>query len=194
MKLCSEVDSFKRETTLTVEREVTPTQNHHYHWRLSSPIFSRKWTILGSFKMLNWCIYLLKPFKRKTCLQNLTLHKKSFSKFCKLSVTELKMFTLSRWIWKGWISVKYVCKLYTMLLLVLYAHICLHISLFVCAYILNISIGSTLHRGLAEIIRVQIMLRTDFLRNGKHWNWAVCYGRKESIRCKISSRAYIWTR
>jgi len=66
----------KGETTLTVEREVTPTQNHHYHWRLSSPIFSRKWT---SFIMLNWCIYLLKPFKRKTCLQYLTLHKMSFS-------------------------------------------------------------------------------------------------------------------
>ena len=66
----------------------------------------------------------------------------------------------------------------------------IHISLFVCAYILNISIGSTLHRGLVEIIRVQIMLRTDFVRNGQHWNWAVCYGRDKSIRCKNSSRAY----
>ena len=55
------IDSFKKEITLTVEREVTPTQNHHYHWRSRSPIFSRKLTILGSFIMLNWCIYLLKP-------------------------------------------------------------------------------------------------------------------------------------
>ena len=69
----------------------------------------------------------------------------------------------------------------------------IHISLFVCAYILNISVGSTLHRGLVEIIRVQIMLRTDFERNGHHWNWAVCYGREESIRCKNSSRAYLKT-
>ena len=28
-KLCLEIDSFERETTLTVEWEVTQTQNHH---------------------------------------------------------------------------------------------------------------------------------------------------------------------
>ena len=58
-KLCFEVDSFKRETTLTVEWEVTPTQNHNYYLRLRSPIFSTKWTFLCSFIMLNWCTYLL---------------------------------------------------------------------------------------------------------------------------------------
>jgi len=36
-------------------------------------------------------------------------------------------------------------------------------------------------------------MRTDFVRNGHHWNWADCYGREESIRCKNSSRAYIRT-
>ena len=96
------------------------------------------------------------------------------------------MFTLSRWIWKGWISVKNVCVNF----MPCYCWFCMHtfalihISLFVCACILNISIGSTLHRVLAEIIRVQIMLRTDFVWNGQQWNWAVCYGREESIRCK----------
>ena len=67
-KLCSEVDSLTRETTLTVEWEVTPTQNNNYFWRLRWPIFSRKWTIFGSFIMLNLCIYLLKRLKRRTNL------------------------------------------------------------------------------------------------------------------------------
>jgi len=126
-KLCSEVESLKRETTLTVEREVTPTQNHHYHWRLRLPIFSRKWTILGSFIMLNLCIYLLKPFKRKTCSQNLTLHKMSWGCLCIVTV-DLKRMNQCE---------KRVCKLYTKLLLVLYAHICFntHFPFCVCIYL-----------------------------------------------------------
>jgi len=70
------------------------------------------------------------------------------------------MFTLSRWIWKGWISVKNVCVnfipcycwfcgVYCLCLCLKYMHTQKEKCVLkqICAYILNISIGSTLHGG-----------------------------------------------
>jgi len=158
--------------------EITPTQNHNYHWRSKSPIFSRKWTILGSFIMLNWCIYLLKPFKRKTCLQNLTLHKMTYcivswlypSCWCLCIVTvDLKRMNQCE---------KRVCTLYTMLLLVLYAHICLntHFSFCVCIYFKHKQRQYAPQRLSWNNSRSDYAAHR-FVRNGHHWNWADCYGR-----------------
>jgi len=82
-----------------------------------------------------------------------------------------------------------------MLLLVMYAHICFntHFPFCVCIYLKHKHRKYAPQR-LSRNNSCQIMLRTDFVRNGHHWNWADCYGREESIRCKNSSRAYIWTK
>ena len=87
---------------------------------------------------------------------------------------------------------KRVCKLYTIIMWVLYTHICFntHFPFCVCIYLKHKHRQYAPQR-LSRNNSVQVMLRTDFVRNGNHWNWAVCYGREESIRCKNSSRAYM---
>jgi len=82
-----------------------------------------------------------------------------------------------------------------MLLLVSFVHICFNTRFPFCECIyLKHKHRKYAPQRLSRNNSCQIMLRTDFVRNGHHWNWADCYGREESIRCKNSSRAYIRTR